>query len=376
MSLIGNPAIVETVRRKLVLDKEEQRAQTAAVRAAIIAALGYQPNFAALSQRVSTSAISNIIVKTCTANIEDAHQRLINDRNEKVIGVSIIEKLQQEWGDDPENLARQATRLANSAARFVVFDNTERDRNFLGRLNEDRAKESFCVMMPMPASQIDYATKLQTAFKGAKAGTVNVLPTKGRDSEISLISMVNLFPLRFVKLVGLLRQEYDKRVAEGARAKLEIHSEGDGAQFPDIFVAGGEKLAKQARMLLLLAKALGAIVEIRSAATGKPMQVLNAVDSDGVNDPMPLGADLIEISASLQEAQIIAIREEVDRAIKNGKCLSDEDRKAALDVMTPIEAQMAERRGGDTTDPAVAEWRDARKKAMAVLRREEELSPA
>ncbi|MCW2285679.1 hypothetical protein M2323_001973 [Rhodoblastus acidophilus] len=372
VALVGDPNIVETVRRKLVLDKDEQRGQTAAVRSAIIAALGYQPNFGTLSLRLSGAEISNTIVKTCTINVDDTHQRLIEDRNEKVIGVSIIEKLQQEWGEAPEALARQATRLANSATRFVVFDNTERDRNFLGRVNEQRAKESFAVMMPMPANQLDYVTKLQTAFKGAKAGTVNILPTKGRNSEISLVSLVNLFPLRFVRLVGSLRQEYEKRLAEsGARASLEIHSEGDGAQLPELFVPGGQALWKKARTLLLLAKAAGSIVEVRNAATGKVSQVLNTLDRDGMIEPLPLGSDLIDISQTLDESQIIALQGEVERALRDGKCLSNEDRQGALTAMSAVEGQMAERRGGDITDPAVAEWRDARKKAMAVLRREE-----
>ena len=193
VALIGDPSVLDAARRKLVLDKDEQRGHTAAVRAALIAALGYQPNFSTLSQRISSSDIANTIIKTCTANLEDAHQRLIEERDDRVIGVSIVEKLHQEWGEEPEKLARQATRLANSAARFVVFDNTERDRNFLGRVNEQRAKESFAVMMPTPPGQGEYVAKLQNAFKGAKAGTVTILPTTGRDSEISLVSLVTCF---------------------------------------------------------------------------------------------------------------------------------------------------------------------------------------
>ncbi len=371
ITLIGDSQVIEGTRRKLALDEDEQKSQTAAVRNALVHALGLQNNFRNLSQRLSGSEIRNVIVKTCTNNVEDAHQRLIGERRDRVIGVSIIEKLQQQWGDSPERLAREATTLANSAARFVVFDNTERDRDFAGKLAEQRAKESFAIMMPKPADQADFVNRLETAFKGARAGTVNVLPTTNRGNEIMLVSLVNLFPLRFVKLVGQLKQEYDKRVGQGGpRAALEIHVEGDGSQFPSLFIADRDELAKDARPLLLLAQAFGLIVENRSAVTGRTSLILNKDDGYGGVEPIPLGPDLPATIDVLEEKQAIALQGEVARALAAGKGLNESEQAPAIAQMNSIEKQVAESLGGDTTHPKVAEWRDARRRAIAILRRE------
>jgi hypothetical protein len=371
ITLVGNTQVVEGTRRKLVFDEDEQRSQTAAVRSALVRALGQQNNFKSLSLRLSSSDIRNIIVKTCSNNVEDAHQRMVSERRERVIGVSIIEKLQQQWDNSPERLSREATALANSAARFVVFDNTERDRDFVGKLAEQRGKESFAIMMPKPADQADFVGKLEVAFKGARAGVVNVLPTTGRNNEITLVSLVNLFPLRFVRLVGQLKQEYEKRVREGgARALMEIHTEGDGSQLPSLFIADAGTLARDARPLLLLGKALGMIVENRSAVTGKTGLVLNQIDIDGGVEPMALGADLPSTVDMIQEIQVIALQAEVEHALAAGKGLAEEEQASALAIMTAVEKQAADAMSGDATHPKVAEWREARRRAMAILRRE------
>ena len=371
ITLIGDTKTVEATRRNLVFNEDEQRSQTSAVRAAIVAALGQQNNFTSLAQRLTGSDIRNIIIKTCSGNVEDAHQRIVSERRERVIGVSIIEKLQQQWGDSPERLSREATTLANSAARFVVFDNTERDRDFVGKLAEQRAKESFAVMMPKPADQADFVGRLETAFKGARSGAVSILPTAGRNSEITLVSLVNLFPLRFVRLVGQLREEYQKRVREGgARALLEIHTEGDGSQFPSLFVADAGTLARQARPQLLVGRALGIIVDNRSATTGKVSLVLNQIDADGGIEPMLLGDNLLTVADMIEERQAIALQAAIEAALAAGKGLAESEQADALAIMTAVEKQVVDSLSGDMMHPKVAEWREARRQAMAILRRE------
>jgi hypothetical protein len=259
-----------------------------------------------------------------------------------------------------------------TAARFVVFDNTERDRDFVGKLAEQRAKESFAIMMPKPADQADFVNKLEVAFKNARAGAVSVLPTIGRDNEITLVSLVNLFPLRFVRLVGQLRSEYEKRVKEGGvRAALEIHIEDDGSHLPSLFIAGKDELAKDARPLLLLGRALGLIVENPNAVTGKTSLILKQADGYGGIEPIALGSDLPAIAEIIEEKQVIALQKEVERALSVGRGLSEADQSAALAVMNPIEKQVADSLGGDITHPKVAEWREARRRALRILRKED-----
>ena len=61
--------------------------------------------------------------------------------------------------------------------------------------------------------------------------SVDVIQNDLKRNEITLVSIVNLFPLRFLRPVAMLRDRYEKRVESGgARARLEVHLEGDGTR--------------------------------------------------------------------------------------------------------------------------------------------------
>jgi ABC-type xylose transport system substrate-binding protein len=55
--------------------------------------------------------IRNAIVARSEENVRSAHQRLVTEQRERVIGVSVIEKLQDRWGVDKDKLTREATAL-------------------------------------------------------------------------------------------------------------------------------------------------------------------------------------------------------------------------------------------------------------------------
>jgi hypothetical protein len=93
------------------------------------------------------------------------------------------------------------------------------------------------------------------------------VPITDRGNEITL---VNLFSLRFAKMVKSLKERYQRAAVYGqARTMLEVHSEGDGAQFPDLFIADGGVIRDQARPILLLGEALGVVKQGTNPATGK-----------------------------------------------------------------------------------------------------------
>jgi hypothetical protein len=62
--------------------------------------------------------------------------------------------------------------------------------------------------------------------------------SRNKPNEITLVSLTNLFPSRFVADVGFLGERYNSRISgsDGQQARMELHGEGDGTQFPSLFI--------------------------------------------------------------------------------------------------------------------------------------------
>jgi hypothetical protein len=100
--------------------------------------------------------------------------------------------------------------LSRSAGRFVSFDEAEMNKSYEGKSVTPRAVESFGVMLPTPPEQKDFVDALKTAFKDARSGgQVDFIATPDDANEITLVTLVNLFPLRFVRLVRGLKTAYE-----------------------------------------------------------------------------------------------------------------------------------------------------------------------
>lgn len=363
---------VEATRRRLLLNEDEQRTQTAQVRAKLLEALGQQPNFALFSRRLTEADIRNIIVSTCEENVRSAHQRLVTTAKERVIEVSILDKLRDRWGDNPETLDRETAALARTAGRFVRFNDVERNRRFDGSTDTPRATECFGVMMPDLPEHKAYADKVKTAFRNARAGAVDFIPTKGRQNEITLVTLVNLFPLRFLTLTAGLKAKYDERIAKvgEARAILEVHTEGDGRSFPALFLADPKLLAAQALVPMMIADGLGLLREGKVGASKRTL-TLTRTDADGLDDSVVLGSDFASAPQDMTEPKLNAINAEVRATLAARKIPGDADATdaARTAIIARIEALKAVY-GGDVDAADFKSWNTAARTALAVLRGE------
>lgn len=367
---------IDAVRRKLSLDENEQKTQTATVRAGIIAALGQQPTFRSFATRLAGSDIRNAIVAMCEENVESAHQRLIGSRTERVLGVSIIEKLQQEWGSSPERLGREAAALARSAGRFLAFDETELNKHFEGRAGSPRATEAFAILLPEPAEHKEFVGQLKDALKNARTGKVSFVPTQERGNEITLITLVNLFPLRFARVVRTLQERYRLRMAQygAARTALEVHAEGDGSQLPDLFIPDGNVIRERARPILLLAEALGVVQERVSPSTGQRQVVVIRKDADGFDlDPLVLGSSFVAALEDVSEKSLLDIRQVLQPMLKPPRYASEEERTRLREAMQKRLEIIKQERLGDALDAEFVAWNNAARDVMKIARRETEL---
>jgi hypothetical protein len=367
---------IDKVRRRLSLDEEEQRQQTAAVRAGIIAALGQQTTFSQFTTRLAGRDVRNAIVALCEQNVSSAHERLVTERSEKVLSVSIIDKLQQEWGSNPERIGREAAALARSAGRFLSFDETEINKHFEGRSGSPRATEAFAVMLPEPPEHKEFLAMLKQSFKDARAGKVSFVPITDRGNEITLVTLVNLFPLRFARVVKSLKERYQQRAAlyGQARTMLEVHTEGDGSQFPDLFIAEGGVIREQARPVLLVGEALGVVREATNPATGKSQVTVTRKDADGFDlEPIRLGASFIQALDEITEKDLYDLRQALVPLLKPPRLAREEEMAGLREKLQMRLAAIKAERFDNDQDPEYIAWNQAAREVMKIARREKEL---
>jgi hypothetical protein len=149
-----------------------------------------------------------------------------------------------------------------------------------------------------------------------------------------------------------------------ARGVLEVHSEGDGTQFPDIFIMETAAVAEKLRPLLLIAGALGVVTRSSGAS---PQLVVVRKDADGFDlEPLTLGADWQDAALNASEATYDLLRGAVTARLGQGVGDGEAVRAAIVETVDQIKAS----RGGKPDDPIVVTWNSAGREAMKIVRGE------
>lgn len=193
---------------------------------------------------------------------------------------------------------------------------------------------------------------LTEAFRGASESDVDVIQNDLKRNEITLVSIVNLFPLRFLRPVAMLRDHYEKRIESGGdRARLEIHLEGDGSDLPKLFVPSDQALRTEGLPYLILAKCLG-VVDQRGDNSGKAQLRLLTKDADGFdNPPVQLGGTLLEAADRIDETNFDLIKTAALARV-NQEVRQEESRRALRKaILGEVEAFKTNQCDGDTADP-------------------------
>ena len=365
-----NPELVRSVTRNLIKDESEQRMQTNNVRMALIAPLGDHPSFALFNQRIGVADFLDVLDKQSANNARVAHNNLIQNPKERLLNVSIVEKLRERFGADMQALRAYVSDLVAHAGYYCGFDRSEMDKD---RSAAQTAVHQMSVIMPKAPEQQEFVNTLKDMFRGASPGNVEFVDSDVRPNEIILVNLVNLFPLRYVKQTIFLKQKYDLRVtgSNSPRAKLEVHSEGDGGQFPKLFIPAQSEVTRETIPYILLAKALNLVQLAANAQTGASELLIVTKDADGFDtDPISIGKTLAESAGKLDRRSADLVREYV-LTLLNSKENSLEARRAELRnaILADVEAIKAER-GNNVQDEVYKQFLDGGKKAVAILKRE------
>ena len=366
-----DPGQVKAISRRLVMDEAEQKTQTSRVRAALVEKIGPDLSFARFNERVSESTFLDVLETVCEDNVRIAHQNLIQNPKERLLGVSIIDKLQDRYGANPQELKSYVSELVTRAGNFVALEPLEIHRAAPGiPLGVPTAVSKFTVILPRAPEQAEFSKTLKEALRGAKTGDVEIIESDVRPNEITLVSITNLFPLRYLKPLKFLEEKYRRRIdTGGARARLELHTEGDGNAWPRLYVASSAEVKHEALPYVLLAKALGLIYEGRNPATGADEVLLLTKDADGFdNAPVALGSNFVASADSLDLDNLHTIKTVCSGLLASSTYLH-QDRRSEVQraILADVEAVKV-LRGGNIQDETYRRFLDAGKRAVTILR--------
>ena len=368
-----DPDLVRRINANLIKNESEQRTQSARVRQALVDRLGDHPSFSVFNQRTSPGDFIDVLDKECAKNAQIAHNNLVVNEKEKLLGVSIIERLKERYGSDAQELRTYVTELVGHAGSYLTFDPSEEHKIGPGiPTGVQTAVSTMSVIMPRRPELAEFTGKLKEAFQGARGGNVEIIDSDAKPNEITLISLTDLFPLRYVKQVAFLKERYDQRLkgSGAARARLELHLEGDGSQYPRIFVPLQEEMKRDALPYLLLAKSLGLVNEEINASSGTSSLLFVAKDAAGFDtDPINLGKNLIEAAAKIDIEGADLIRVHVNQALRAN--FAEESKRAELQKLVVAEVdQVKVLRGNSASDDVYGQFRDAGRAAVKIIRPE------
>jgi hypothetical protein len=252
---LQDPAAIASAVRALALDQTVQQAQTATLRDAIADRLGEDGRFAALGDDLRGMALSDFILANTEVSASQARKAAASTADERIDGRSIIAALEQRYGTDQRALEAFVRDVVAQSGVLLRSDPLELERTKPGApASGPSFAAALIVTLPAAPAHARFVARLKQAFGQARPGSVECIDTTGRDDEITVTSIRSLFPARHAAIVALLRDRYRHRIAENPkRFSQELHTEGDGTQLPDLFMAtyrvidGGKQTIRQLR---------------------------------------------------------------------------------------------------------------------------------
>ena len=355
-----DPDTVRRVTRTLSTDEAGQRTQTARVRANLVSGLGPGPNFTSFAARLGPSDLVDRIEAISEENALIAHNTLVTEARDRVLGVSIVAKLKERYGGDAQALRGYISKLVNEAGCFVTVNPLEKNRAGPGiAAGVQTLIEKWIVILPKAPEHAAFVEQLRQAFRDAQPGDLEFIEADDQANQITMISIKNLFPLRYLGILPFLQERYQTRVTSNpARFALELHTEGALDSYPPLFVKSGDDLRREALAYLLLGRATGAVRQQNG------MLVFLSKDADGFdNAPQPLGASLLVAPDAVDHDVFATLKRTVDGALTPAGDRSGVEGRVreAVEEVRPLV-------NDDVGDPRYRAVVDAARSALKVIR--------
>jgi hypothetical protein len=312
-----DPAIVKKVVERLVTSRDEQFQQTAVVRKALIdeKRLGGTLTFEKFRERVVAIDLLDVLERTCLEQARNIHDKLVQSERERILGVRLMTRLRDEYGSSEEKLREFARQVIQPAKTFVRFDQTEVKRGLVGAPTVGGgAQQAILIKRPCPEDLKDFVSRLDQALKQVDTNVRDPVDNENRPHELSVLSFIGNFPLRYLEILRLLRNKYRSLVDgnSGPLAKLELHTDDLAFELPDLYVEGGPP--KNSLAYLMLAEQLEILKEEEDPVSGLKVAIAR-IGKGARQRTLRLGESIEKAIESLDHANFLLLKPEVDQRL-------------------------------------------------------------
>lgn len=211
-------------------------------------------NFGRLTDEISIDAIKDAFDIKLAELVRIKHNEKA-DSEKKVLGLNILTQLRQKLKTD-DDIKAFAVKIVNQSGVYLKLDNnqvTQAIHNNEGNLSPQNPasinKKAILISIPSPddnAGLKSFADKLENAFKTSinqsiARTTITVNRNSPRKDELSILTVGYCFPMRAINWMRTYKQRYEDFLHTGNAATdagnaILLHSEGDGTQFPSLFM--------------------------------------------------------------------------------------------------------------------------------------------
>lgn len=347
---VFNPDEVRKLNQALLVAEEAQKEQAQAVRTALIKQLGGQKQtFSSLNERLGAQDLKGVFEAVCASEVARAHEGSAV-AHKRILNVNIVQKIREDHAASDEKLGEFARESINKAGVFVKFNQTQIGLSGPGTIPErvGSIAKTTGVFMPELKEAADFRAQLASVFDANKSSAAFEVRGDGaRTNELTVLGITNLFSLRCIEPLALLKSKYEMRREASGEARILMHGEGDGSDFPPLTVPPLSAVKAGKLPLVLLAKAAGMIKERPDRNTGQPTTIFTYED-DGLPMDQVLGRGrFLEAVEDMDERALARIEQDMVARIK---AAVHAERTGWMEGVKTIVREIYDERGQNASD--------------------------
>ena len=367
-----DPAAVRAITKSLCLTKSTQNEQTKNILNKLAEVCGAEPSFAKMEEKVTKDIMVTVLEKNCRESATKAHNDAIQGNKKGIINKNIIDQLYEQYGssEQADQLKEFADKMVRSAGVFLTFDSSETTRTITNNVAPRPGVNIMfrTTLISIPAapdkSKQAFVDRLVDAFKEGTDGsrTISFELNSPKINEITIINLTYCFPLRAVNDIKMLKPKYELMInddQQGEINRLVLHLEGDGSQYPNLFVERFDP--KKYLKDMILGVAMGLIqYQENGDGTGRKYYCRLKVDEDGFPlPPIVFTEKLSELheTETVKRADILQLIEEINEKMAEDYLHITAREELAKAVVAVSNSVLTERKN-NTSDPVYKTYLD------------------
>ena len=343
-----NPGATKEWVEKLNRNEDHQKQHATSIRKRLRDKLGTNPDFGTFVERLDAVSISDDLIKNAEEYAKIIHDQ-DQDKKERVFNVNIYEKLKEEFLGNEDKMIKFASELVKMAGCYAGgINENEKNKVDEGIPNVKTLFQQLAIVLPTPKfnlksydkieeqdnPDVKFQKQLLKAFKDASPNDLqmfNFVPSDHDNKEITLISLKNLFPLRYLSHIGFLRKKYDYYLKSNPNTSFVVHLEGRPQDLPDLYTKPDAVWKAEALQNLYLALALGIVKEHTSKDTGLKAFALIRQDEDGFDlPPVEFGKNIPDAYQNFKRSDAEELAKNVQEVFTNGEMSHMSKREALI----------------------------------------------